>query len=226
MSKLVALFTGGKESVYSILMAERLGHQVEKLLFLERPGFSAHKANLSAVRAVAEMLGHGLTVIRTSSNFEDDERLIAYLRKSRKEGVDGLLTGNVKLEERSRIHEELSEKAGLKLIEPLRGLDTVELMMEYSKIDLQFTIIGIRDERLDAKWLGTIISKQNIEEFLMDVLSSGIDPCGEYGEYHSLVVSLDLLGIKLEYDLITLIEEENKIKYITIQDPRMTKFKK
>ncbi|MEM4005673.1 MAG: hypothetical protein QXM43_08590, partial [Desulfurococcaceae archaeon] len=162
MSKLVALFTGGKESVYSILMAERLGHQVEKLLFLERPGFSAHKANLSAVRTVAEMLGHGLTVIRTSGNFEDDERLIAYLRKSMKEGVDGLLTGNVKLEERSRIHEELCEKAGLKLIEPLRGLDTVELMMEYSKIGLQFTIIGIRDERLDVKWLGTLISKQNI----------------------------------------------------------------
>jgi len=222
MSKLVALFTGGKESVYSILMAERLGHQVEKLLFLERPGFSAHKANLSAVRAVAEMLGHGLTVIRTSGNFEDDERLIAYLRKSMKEGVDGLLTGNVKLEERSRIHEELCEKAGLKLIEPLRGLDTVELIMEYSKIGLQFMIIDIRDERLDTKWLGTIISEQNIEGFLTDVLSSGIDPCGEYGEYHSIVIGLEHLGTRLEYDLET-IKEESKIKYVTLRNLRIIK---
>ncbi|MEM2661339.1 MAG: hypothetical protein QXS74_08485, partial [Nitrososphaeria archaeon] len=198
------------------------GHQVEKLLFLERPGFSAHKANLSAVRAVAEMLGHGLTVIRTSGNFEDDERLIAYLRKSMKEGMDGLLTGNVKLEERSRIHEELCEKAGLKLIEPLRGLDTVELIMEYSKIGLQFTIIGIRDERLDAKWLGTTISKQNIEDFLADALSSGIDPCGEYGEYHSIVIGLEHLGTRLEYDLAT-IKEENKIKYMTLQNLRIIK---
>jgi len=222
MSKLVVLFSGGKESVYSILMAERLGHQVEKLLFLERPGFSAHKVNLSAVRAVAEMLGHGLTVIRTSGNFEDDERLIAYLRKSMKEGMDGLLTGNVKLEERSRIHEELCEKAGLKLIEPLRGLDTVELIMEYSKIGLQFMIIDIRDERLDTKWLGTIISEQNIEGFLTDVLSSGIDPCGEYGEYHSIVIGLEHLGTRLEYDLET-IKEESKIKYVTLRNLRIIK---
>jgi len=40
------------------------------------------------------------------------------------------------------------------LVEPLKGLDTLELLMEYSKIDLQFMIIGIRDEELDSKWLG------------------------------------------------------------------------
>ncbi|MEM4466317.1 MAG: hypothetical protein QXE61_04485 [Nitrososphaerota archaeon] len=222
MNKLIALFTGGKESVYSILRAKALGYEIERLLFLERAGFSVHKTNLSAVNTVAEMLGHGLTVIRTSSNFEDDERLIAYLRESGEKGVDGLLTGNVKLEERSRIHEELCEKAGLKLIEPLRGLDTVELMMEYSKIGLRFTIIGIRDERLDVKWLGTTISKQNIEEFLTDVLSSGIDPCGEYGEYHSIVTGLKHLGTRLEYCLTT-IKEEDKIKYVILQNPRIIK---
>jgi len=222
MSKLIALFTGGKESVYSILMAEELNYEIEELLFLERPGFSAHKVNLSAVKAVAEMLGHELTVIRTSSNFEDDEELIAYLRESGKEGVDGLLTGNVKLEERSRIHERICEKTGLKLVEPLRGLDTLELMIEYSKIGLQFTIIGIRNGRLSMKWLGTTISKQNIEGFLVDALSSSIDPCGEYGEYHSIVTGLEHLGTRLEYDLTT-IKEEKKIKYVTLQNPRIIK---
>jgi len=83
-------------------------------------------------------------------------------------------------------------------------------------------IIGIRDERLDTKWLGTIISKQNIEEFLTDVLSSGIDPCGEYGEYHSLVTSLDYLSTKLEYDLM-IVREEDKMKYVMLQSSRITK---
>jgi len=45
--------------------------------------------------------------------------------------------------------------------------------MEYSKIDLQFMIIGIRDEELDSKRLGEIVTRQNFEEFLTDVLSRG-----------------------------------------------------
>ena len=76
------------------------------------------------------------------------------------------------------------------MVEPLKGLDTLELLMEYFKIDLQFMIIGIRDEELDPKWLGEIITRQNFEEFLTDVLSREIDPCGEYGEYHTLITVL------------------------------------
>jgi len=94
--------------------------------------------------------------------------------------------------------------------------------MEYSKIGLQFTIIGIRDERLDVKWLGATISKQNIGDFLADTLSSGIDPCGEYGEYHSIVTGLEHLGTRLEYDLTT-IKEDNRIKYVSLQNLLITK---
>ncbi|MEM4004248.1 MAG: hypothetical protein QXM43_01285, partial [Desulfurococcaceae archaeon] len=59
-------------------------------------------------------------------------------------------------------------------------------------------------------------------EFLTDVLSSGIDPCGEYGEYHSIVIGLEHLGTRLEYDLET-IKEESKIKYVTLRNLRIIK---
>ena len=39
-------------------------------------------------------------------------------------------------EETHDIYQKLCEKVGLRLIEPLRGWDTLELLMEYSKIDL------------------------------------------------------------------------------------------
>ena len=58
-------------------------------------------------------------------------------------------------------------------------------------------IIGIRDEELDSKWLGEIVNRQNFEEFMTDVLSRGIDPCGEYGEYHTLVTGLKEVKISL-----------------------------
>jgi len=60
LRKCVTLFTGGKESVFSILKAKEYGYRVEELIFLEKPGFSVHKLNLPAVKAVAKMIGRDL----------------------------------------------------------------------------------------------------------------------------------------------------------------------
>ena len=100
------------------------------------------------------------------------------------------------------------------MVEPLKGLDTLELLMEYSKIDLQFMIIGIRDEELDSKWLGEIVTRQNFEEFLTDVLSRGIDPCGEYGEYHTLVTGLKEAKVSLRP--VKIEKSDSNMNYILI----------
>jgi len=57
MNRCVTLFTGGKESVFSILKAKEYGYRVEELVFLEKPGFSVHKVNVQAVKAVAQNAG-------------------------------------------------------------------------------------------------------------------------------------------------------------------------
>jgi len=203
MNRCIALFTGGKESVFSVLKAREQGYEIDELIFLKKPRFSVHKVNLPAVRAVAKMLGIELNVLESGDKPEDDKVLITYLKKKRENGVNNLITGNVKLEETHDIYQKLCEKVGLRLIEPLRGWDTLELLMEYFKIDLQFMIIGIRDEELDPKWLGRVITQGNFEEFLTDILSRGTDPCGEYGEYHTLVtglkeIKLNLRPVKIE----------------------------
>ncbi|MCD6535608.1 MAG: hypothetical protein J7K49_01075, partial [Thaumarchaeota archaeon] len=107
------------------------------------------------------------------------------------------VTGNVKLEENHEIYRSLCKRTGLELVEPLREWDTLELLIEYSKIGMQFMIIGIRNNNLNLKWLGEIVAGQSFEEFLTDVLSMGIDPCGEYGEYHTLVTALKEMKVGL-----------------------------
>ena len=214
MNRCIALFTGGKESVFSVLKAREQGYEIDELIFLKKPSFSVHKVNLPAIRAVAKMLSIELNVLESSDKPEDDKVLITYLKKKRENGVNNLITGNVKLEETHDIYQKLCEKVGLRLIEPLRGWDTLELLMEYFKIDLQFMIIGIRDEELDPKWLGRTVTQQNLEEFLADILSRGIDPCGEYGEYHSLVTGLK--EIKLSLRPIKIEKSSSNMNYILI----------
>jgi len=222
MNRCIALFTGGKESVFSILKTIESGYKIEELLFLEKPGFSVHKANLPAVKAVAKMLGYELKTISVSNELLEDKSLINYLKEQKMKGLNALVTGNVKLEENHEIHASLCKRVGLKLVEPLRGKDTLELLIEYSKIGMQFMVIGIRNEELDHKWLGATISEQNIENFLEEVLSKGIDPCGEYGEYHSIVTELKGLGKSLKSTSIVKGENVCTI-YLLLLNPRIIK---
>jgi len=222
MDRCIALFTGGKESVFSILKTIESGYKIEELLFLEKPGFSVHKVNLPTVKAVAKMLGYELKTISVSNELLEDKLLINYLKEQKRKGLNALVTGNVKLEENHEIYASLCKKAGLKLIEPLRGKDTLELMIEYSKIGMHFMIIGIRNEELDHKWLGATISKQNIENFLEEVLSKGIDPCGEYGEYHSTVTELKSLGKSLKNTSIVK-GESACTSYLLLLNPQIIK---
>ena len=98
--------------------------------------------------------------------------------------------------------------------------DTLEFLVEYSKIDMQFMIIGIRDEELDSKWLGETVNRQNFEEFMTDVLSRGIDPCGEYGEYHTLVTGLK--EVKISLRPVNIEKSDSNMNYILIDVRRPT----
>jgi diphthamide synthase (EF-2-diphthine--ammonia ligase) len=46
-------------------------------------------------------------------------------------------------------------------------------------------ITCVETAKLDATWLGRVID----EDFAREITATGIDPCGENGEYHSFVYS-------------------------------------
>ena len=216
MKKCIVVFSGGKESVYSLLEAKSQGYEIVKLLFLDKPGFSVHKVNIQAVKAVAQILGHGLEVLKVSNEIPEDKSLITYLERLRERGITALVTGNVKIEENHNIYAELCEKVGLELIEPLYNRDTLELLLKYAEIGLDFLIIGIRRNSLSHEWLGKTITRENFEDFLAEALSKGIDPCGEYGEYHSLVTCVGDQKLIIERNSLS-IHEKGNTRYISLR---------
>ena len=216
MNKCVALFTGGKESVFSILKAREFGYEVEELSFLEKPGFSVHKVNIQAVKAVAQMLRYPLKVLEVSNEFSEDKSLITYLERLKERGVATLVTGNVKIEENHNIYAKLCKRVGLELVEPLYNRDTMELLLKYAEIGLDFLIIGIRRNSLSHEWLGKTITRENFEIFLAEALSNGIDPCGEYGEYHTIVTRLRDQKLIIERNSLSTHEKDNTL-YISLR---------
>ena len=73
---------------------------------------------------------------------------------------------------------------GLIPVEPLWGESTDRLYREFVLTGADARIVTVRDGVLDPSWLGRRLTL----DLLTDITAAGVDPCGEHGEYHTVVV--------------------------------------
>ena len=76
-------------------------------------------------------------------------------------------------------------KRGMVAVEPLWSEASEKVGREFLDIGASAVIVTVRDEKLDASFLGQQYSAELIEQFI----SMGIDPCVERGEFHTFVTS-------------------------------------
>ncbi len=186
----VAVMSGGKDSFYAAL--KEGGADYALILLYSFPEPSPHLVNLG--KAVETLASAGFKVVasklRKGREFND---LVDTLR-SLKASV--IIAGDVMIEDHLKYMENVSKEVGAKLKEPLWGVDTEELLYREVESGLEFLVIGGRRELTGWK-----VSLANVSQFLAKVKSLGVDPIGEFGEYHSLVVNSSLHDHPLKYEV-------------------------
>ena len=198
----VALFSGGKDSMYSIMKAKELGVDVDALLFV-RPSFqqpSPHELNAHAVVALAEDMGLPLEVVELRSGRENE----ALAEKLEELGAETLVAGDVLLEEHLEWHEKACRRVGVDLLEPLFKHPTRPLLRKMVEDGVGFTVVAVKSTSR-ADLLGVEVSKDNLEWFLEVCEEEGWDPLGEGGEYHTLVNSSPLLHSSYRYAVVEVV---------------------
>ncbi|MFH1428685.1 MAG: hypothetical protein ABIH39_02970 [Candidatus Margulisiibacteriota bacterium] len=80
---------------------------------------------------------------------------------------------------------------------PLWKRERRDLLIELLKLGFKPTIISIKDDILDKKFLGTVLDIDVITEFD----SIGIDASGEEGEYHTVVTDGPIFATPLKLDM-------------------------
>lgn len=183
--KAVALFSGGKDSLYALHLAEKQGVTVDNLLTLlpSLPWPSPHSENIEALKLLAESMGKHLTIV-------DFKREDAFIEALKSLEVDALVAGDINVEAHLVGLQDVCSKTGLELLEPIYGRDTSELFREIFGLGFKALITGVKLECLGEEWLGFVISEETSGEFLTRI---GIaDPLGENGEFHTLVLECPL----------------------------------
>ena len=182
----IAFFSGGKDGLYALYLAERSGINVPYLLALKTTiGLSPHWENLDSLKTLAEAMGRELLTFDMRRGSSALSQFLGSL------GVDYLIAGDVLLEDHRRWVEKLAEKAGIKALEPLWERSTHELAEAMLRDGFEWAIIALDKGKLPRKALGyTFRSKEDLERFM--VAYPGVDPIGEFGEFHTVVLSSPL----------------------------------
>lgn len=178
-------FSGGKDSILALHRAVAAGLHVTQLVTLsdaasERIRF--HGVPVSVMRAQAAALSLPMSLYPTTpATFE--RVFLEALASLRAAGFNGVIFGDIHLADVRAWYEERVRAAGLAHIEPLWGEEPQRLVREVITLGYVAVVTCIEEARADPGWLGQALSEDLVAAFER----RGIDPCGEYGEYHTFV---------------------------------------
>src|SRR6266581_1710340 len=177
------MWSGGKDSALALDRARRADMEVTRLLTFydsatQRVRF--HATRVEMLEAQAKAIGIGLRAIPTTWP-EMNARLGTELSSLREEGFAGVIFGDIHLADVRAWYEERVTAAGLQHVEPIWGEPPLHLLGEFISSGGRAVITCVDLAKLDEAWLGRVID----ERFAKDIGTTGADPCGENGEYHS-----------------------------------------
>ena len=98
-------------------------------------------------------------------------------------GIDTFAFGDIFLEDLKTYRETQLAQAGAKAIFPLWKRDTAQLVAAVEDSGIKAMIICVHDKFLGKEFLGRFINCEVLND-----LPPGVDPCGENGEYHTVVL--------------------------------------
>lgn len=198
--KVASLFSGGKDSTYSIYKAKQEGHQIRCLITifpLSEESMLLHFPNIELTKLQSKSMGIPQIYIESRSNETETEvNLIEkILAKAKSEhDLEGLVHGGILSEFQKNIFDRVCSKLNLKLISPLWQKEQIEYMKNLIESNFHFIITSVSADGLDEKWLGKEITIQDLEK--LDQLSKkyGFNINFEGGEAETIVIDCPLFS--------------------------------
>lgn len=182
----VVLWTGGKDSCLALHEALTSGCCVRGLVTFAppEPQFLAHPVAVMQAQARALDLPHRLLTVEPPH----EENYTRNIRALREQGVDLLITGDI-----SEVGGSpnwicrCAEPAGMPVWTPLWGRDRRTLLDDLLAQKFSVLFSCVKTRWLAAGWLGRELDALAIHDLQNERARSGLDLCGEEGEYHTLV---------------------------------------
>jgi diphthine-ammonia ligase len=184
-------WSGGKDSCAALARAGRALDVVAMVtMFDEEEARSrSHGLRPEVLEAQADRLG--LRRVTGHCSWQTyDAAFSGALETLAADGVTHVIFGDILFDAHREWAERQCAAHGMTAVEPLWGLSTDDLFEEWVASGAEALIVTARAALLDQTWLGRRLAR----DLLPDFVRLGVDPCGERGEYHTVVTNTALFN--------------------------------
>jgi len=197
--QLIALFSGGKDSLFAIKKAIEQGHEIKYLATINSKNpdsYMYHTPNIGLTLMQSRCLNIQLVSKQSLGEKEKEVKDLEILLNNL--DADGVVCGAIASNYQKERIEKVCENLRLKLLTPLWGMNQEELLREIVKSGFEVIITAVAAEGLDESWLGRKIDEKCIEDLIELNKKFHINVSGDGGEYESLVLDCPLFSRKIE----------------------------
>ncbi len=200
MSRVVASWSGGKDSCFACYKAISEGFEITYLVnFTSRDGrCMSHGLESKLILAQSEAIG--IPVVQREVSWETYEQgFKSVIRELKRSGVEAAVFGDI-----SNIagHEGWIDRVcgelGIKPIKPLWDSDPKQLLSDFMQEGFKALVVMAKGDLFRVEWLGRKIDETFIKDILRLKKKANIDLCGELGEYHTFVYDGPIFKKRIE----------------------------
>ena len=178
-------WSGGKDAGLSLHRAAGSDDCAALFTVMDETGARSrsHGLRLEILQAQADAVGVPLRTVRASWDTYEAS-VVEGLRAMKAEGIGAAVFGDIDTEAHRAWEEGVCAAAGLEARLPLWREARTDLLREGLETGHRARLVAVREGRLDPELLGRVLDG----ELLAAIEAAGCDPCGEFGEYHTVLV--------------------------------------
>ena len=192
----ISSWSGGKDSCFACYLALGQGYRISYLVNFISKEFnrvSFHGTEAGLIQLQSQAIGIPLLQKATTGNGYEQEFKEA-VKSLLPQGVKGMVFGDIFLQEHRGWVERVCGDLEIEAFEPLWNKKTEKVLSDFIDAGFEAIIVSAKAELIDEEWVGRRVDRG----FMQYLKAKNIDPCGENGEYHTLVVDGPLFNQRIE----------------------------
>jgi len=211
------LWTGGKDSSLALYEANKSGCTIKTLVTFvpPNPNFLCHPISVMKRQADALLLPH--KTIEVTQPIK--QKYVNAVKSLKKElGITTLITGDLgAISGHINWIRECCEEADLKVITPLWGQRGSQIIKKLLRLKFTAVFSCVKAPWFDSDWLGSKLDSSTFEKLLSLSERTGIDICGEQGEYHTIILEGPIFQKNIRIDASQR-RQKGPLMYLDVQE--------
>jgi diphthine-ammonia ligase len=219
--KVAVSWSGGKDSFLACYEMLSQRHEVSCLVTFVLDGWPSMQHPLSIMDLQSKAMGIPQKIFRLEVGRRSYRELYeeAILDLIKNEKIEGIVTGDIHVIDVSHGHwmDTVCQSLDIEVFMPLWGLDPYKILNKQLSLGLKAIFTHVKRPWFDEEWLGKELDSDSLKDLKRLVDNFGIDPNGENGEYHTMVLDGPFFGRKIEINKFSKIRE-NRHLYLRIDE--------